>query len=101
MSDKISNIIKKIIKYDVIKYERLKYEDYAGYYNVWKVTIDNNQYILKQVSDNELSFYKEIECRYIPYYYGSCSYYKKTYMLLEYINGNNLMKCEKENLKKA
>lgn len=101
MSDKISNIIKKIIKYDVIKYERLKYEDYDGYYNVWKVTIDNNQYILKQVSDNELSFYKEIECRYIPYYYGSCSYYKKTYMLLEYINGNNLMKCEKENLKKA
>lgn len=97
----VVNIIKKIIKNDNFSYQRMKYEDSDGFYNVWKIEFDNKFYILKQVKNKELNFYNNILSDYIPKIYGNCSYYNKQYILIEYINGNNLMKCERKALEKT
>ena len=61
MVDKsVINIVKKIIKTDLITVQRKKYEDSDGYYNVWKVNTNDNTYILKQTSQEEIDAYKSL-----------------------------------------
>lgn len=94
----INKIINKIIKTNNPMIERIKYEDYDGYYNVWKIEDNEKKYILKQVKDIELDMYENIKSEIIPSYYGSTSYYNKKYMVIEFFEGQNLLKCEKGNL---
>lgn len=94
----IIKIVNKIIHINNPIITRIKYEDYDGYYNVWKIEDINNKYILKQVKDIELDIYNKIKEDFLPKFYGNISYYNKKYMLIEYVEGKNLLKSERKDL---
>ena len=97
----IIKAVKKIFKNDNIQVKRIKNEEDSGYYNVWKVIIEDKAYIFKRSTELEIKAYKSIKSDSIPQYYGYISYYGKLYILIEYIEGQNLMKANRTNLTKV
>ena len=97
----IKSIVKKIVDEEILSIERRKYEDYEGYYNVWKVVSNNNSYILKQATIDELNNYNKLNSDSLPKLYGHTKYYNKTYILIQFINGINLNEATKENVIKV
>ena len=97
----IKSIVKKIVDEEILSIERRKYEDYEGYYNVWEVVSNNNSYILKQATIEELNNYNKLNSDSLPKLYGHTKYYNKTYILIQFINGINLNEATKENVIKT
>ena len=98
ISKVIRNILNKEISFDV---EYFPYEETKGYYkNIYKIITTNKIYVLKKAKGNELEIYKTLNNsdNHLPYFYGYYHYYKNDYILLEYVNGRNLMKMDRESL---
>ena len=98
ISKVIRNILNKEISFDV---EYFPYEETKGYYkNIYKIITTNTIYVLKKAKGNELEIYKTLNNsdNHLPYFYGYYHYYKNDYILLEYVNGRNLMKMDRESL---
>lgn len=96
----IKNIVNKIKNINILDIKQIKNEDGDDFYNVWMIVSDNNSYILKRSTENEISNYKVLLNIPIPKYYGNLKYYNKLYILIEYLDGDNLMngnldKCTK------
>lgn len=70
-------------------------------YDVWKVTADNKSYVLKKAGEREISVYhtflKSAE-QGVPHFYKSYQGQDSAFFLMEYIEGGNLRKCDRESL---
>lgn len=90
------NNIKEIIQFN-------NYEDDSKY-DVWKVITNTNMYVLKKAKKYELSIYNNFlnKLEYgVPKLYSSINYNNEDYILIEYIEGNVLNKCDRISLIKA
>lgn len=98
----ISRILFKILKKDLdfdIAY--FPFEESKGHYkNVYKIISKDGIYILKKAKEKELDFYKFInnQTNCIPFFYGYVHLYNNDYILIEYFDGGNAMKMNREQL---
>lgn len=98
----ISRILFKILKKDIdfdISY--FPFEESKGHYkNVYKIISNDGIYILKKAKEKELDFYKYInnQAKCIPFFYGYVHLYNNDYILIEYFDGENAMKMNREQL---
>ena len=73
-------------------------------YDVWKICISNQNYILKKAKNDEIEIYntflKELKLG-VPKLYNTYQYSNESYLLIEYIEGNELFKCNKNDLIKV
>ena len=77
------------------------FEQSKGHYkNIYKIVSDDKIYVLKMAKDYELEIYKFINnsTDVLPYFYGSYSYHKKDYILIEYIDGMSCLKMDRKTL---
>lgn len=91
-------IVKNIL--DIKERERIKVEqfcdediNYNRTYNVFKITIDRISYLLKKSGIDEVNVYKtylQNQDLPVPRYYGSTNYKDELWLLIEYIEGNDL-----------
>ena len=82
---------------------RMAYEEGGGFYSAWKLEDGGEAYLLKAAGENELSVYRRLQNRIaaLPRFYGSTVYRGKTYILLEFVKGRSLMRCERGDLVRA
>lgn len=73
-------------------------------YDVWKVTADDQSYVLKKAGEREISVYRtflESAEHGAPRFYKSFQDQDSAFFLMEYIEGRNLRKCDRESLTAA
>ena len=83
---------------------QLKREEDDSFYQVWRIDTDNTSYILKQAKENEAEIYQSILAPLkdgIPTLYQTITIEDKIYLLMEYIEGKNLCKCNRAKLTSA
>ena len=83
---------------------QLKHEEDDEPYHVWRIDSDNTRYILKEAKGNESEIYQSILAvlkESIPTLYQVITTEEKTYLLMEYIEGENLCKCNRTKLTRA
>ena len=83
---------------------QLKREEDDSFYQVWRIDTDNTSYILKQAKENEAEIYQSILAPLrdgIPTIYKTITIEDKIYLLMEYIEGENLCKCNRAKLTSA
>ena len=80
--------------------EQMAYEDTDGFYSAWKISDGQGIYLLKAVGERELGIYRRLNntSRFLPHFYGAGSFYRKNYILLEFVEGRNLMRCSRADL---
>ena len=80
---------------------QLKHEEDDELYQVWRIDTDDAVYILKEAKGNEKKIYEtfldELKGS-VPVLYQSVAMDGKVYLLLEYIEGENLCKCNRAKL---
>lgn len=72
-------------------------EEDGGFYNVWRVDYPDQSFVLKRAKGQELSHYRRWfaePASFAPRLYAAT----EDYMLMEYVPGNNLMKCSRDDL---
>ena len=98
----ISRLLNRILNQQLdFNVDYFSYEETKGHYkNIYKIITSNKTYVLKKAKDDELDIYKNLNNsdNHLPYLYGYYHYYKSDYILIEYVNGNNLMKMDKKSL---
>lgn len=80
---------------------RIPWYDHTGFYNVWKIQDGNDQCLMKRSdSTTELSIYQSVSLRTdaLPLFFGSTTYRGRTYLLLEYVEGHDMMRASREDL---
>ena len=83
---------------------QLKHEEDDEPYQVWRIDSDNTKYILKEAKGNESEIYQSLLAvlkESIPSLYQVITTEEKTYLLMEYIEGENLCKCNRTKLTHA
>ena len=73
-------------------------------YAVWKINDGNTAYVLKKASEQELSVYNTFLVsaeRAVPHLYKSLNYCGELFLLMEYIEGHDLRKCDRKYLNDA
>lgn len=83
---------------------QLKHEEDDAPYRVWRIDTDNTSYILKEAKENETEIYQSILAELkenVPALYQVITIDEKTYLLMEYIEGEDLCKCNRAKLKCA
>ena len=82
---------------------QMAYEEGGGAYSAWKITDETGAYLLKAAGETELGVYRRLNnaCAALPRFLGAASYYHKTYILLEFVEGRNLMRCQRADLVRA
>ncbi len=80
--------------------QRMTYEEGGGFYNAWRIADGAEAYLLKAAGENELSVYRRLGNRLnaLPRCYGITTYRNKTYILLEFVTGHDLMRCTRPDL---
>ena len=75
------------------------HEDGEGEYAVWRVDYANTSYVIKRATTAEAECYSQYlqTAAFAPHLIAKV----ENYLLLEYIDGNNLMKCDHSALKAA
>ena len=98
----ISRILSRILKQDIeFDIEFFPSEESKGRYkNVYKIISNKGIFILKKAKEKELDFYKCIDnqTNCIPFFYGYTHLYNNDYILIEYFDGDNAMKMNREQL---
>ena len=83
---------------------QLKHEEDDSPYAVWRIDADTSSYILKEAKGNEAAIYQSILAGLtegVPVLYQVISDGEKTYLLMEYIKGEDLCKCNRRKLVRA
>ena len=83
---------------------QLKREEDDSFYQVWRIDTDNTSYILKQAKENEAEIYQSILAPLrdgIPTLYQTITIEDNIYLLMEYIEGENLCQCNRAKLTSA
>lgn len=76
-------------------------EEDGEFYNVWRVDYPDQIAVLKQAKGNELDIYRTFfsgNCAYAPQLYGNIRVGNSDYLLMEYIPGNSMMRCTRQDL---
>lgn len=84
-----------------VSIERFCREEDGSSYDVWKVILPDKVCVLKKVTEHELDMYSSFltHAYYAPKLYASTKAEGANWLLIEYIPGNNLMRCTKDALK--
>ena len=80
---------------------QLKHEEDDELYQVWRIDSDNHRYILKEAKGNESEIYQSFLAELkdsIPTLYQVITTDEKIYLLMEYVEGENLCKCNRTKL---
>ncbi len=80
---------------------QLKHEEDNEPYQVWIIDTDNAKYILKEAKENEQELYSTVLATAktsVPALYQVITINEKTYLLLEYIEGEDLCRCNRTKL---
>ena len=80
---------------------QLKHEEDNEPYQVWRIDSGDTRYILKEAKGNESEIYKAILSKLkesVPTLYQVITTDEKTYLLMEYIEGEDLCKCNRAKL---
>jgi thiamine kinase-like enzyme len=83
---------------------QLRHEEDDSFYQVWRIDTKNSSYILKQAKENEAEIYQSILAPLkvgIPTLYQTITIEDQIYLLMEYIEGENLCKCNRTKLTAA
>lgn len=86
---------------DPVDVSQIPYEECDGFYSVWKITDARGSYLLKRTaSETELAIYRKLRNRIdtLPTFYGATEYRGKPYLLLEFVEGHNLMHATRNDL---
>lgn len=86
------------------KFTQLRNKEDDEPYQVWKIEFDNKKYVLKEAKGREKEIYKFILYKVkesIPTLYQSIPIGPKTYLFLEYIDGEDLCICNRIKLANA
>lgn len=78
-----------------------KHEDDDSDYEVWKIEDGNVTRVLKKTSKQELDIYDtflSFAKLGVPRFYKSIEYDGELFILMEYLDGNNLQKCDRKSL---
>lgn len=78
-----------------------KHEDDDSDYAVWKIEDGNVTRVLKKTSKQELDIYDtflSFAKLGVPHFYKSIEYDGELFILMEYLDGNNLQKCDRKSL---
>ena len=78
-----------------------KHEEDDADYAVWKIQDGSAAYVLKKTSEQELTTYNTFLASAgdsVPHFYKSLSYCGELFLLMEYIEGHDLRKCDRESL---
>lgn len=94
----VKKILFKIFKTEDYSFERIKHEEDEEFYNVYLVEKGKYKYIFKKSSESEINVYKNISSECFPKLIQYIKYYNKLYILIEYIEGKNLMIANKEEM---
>lgn len=73
-------------------------------YSVWKITADSCIYVLKKAKEYETEVYSgffNYAISGVPRLMGACSEDGEEYILIEYIDGNDMRKCDRTSLIKV
>ena len=80
---------------------QLKHEEDGDYYQVWRIDTAATSYILKEAKGRETVIYQTLLgnfCDGVPKLYQVITAGENTYLLLEYIDGEDLCKCNRTKL---
>lgn len=100
----IQELIREFNIKGVIEYKKLQREEDDSFYDVYLLVTEKGKFILKKSSFKELSNYLFLANnmkKHVPKLHRSYEYNDDIYILIEYIEGTNLQKCNKENLIKV
>lgn len=69
-------------------------------YSVWRIETDSESYVLKKTTAEEQTVYETFlrDCDYAPQIYGFAQWQDETYMLMEYVPGETLSRCDRRKL---
>lgn len=107
MNNKLNVILKQLGFYNLdseVVFSQFKREEDDTDYDVWRIDIKGSSYVLKCAKEYELEFYQSFcneNVDFAPHFYGSTNHDGADYILLEYVDGNDLRKCAREKLKLA
>ena len=100
----LSNIIDRIDAVSIppqAAITQLQHEEDDGSYRVWRIDTENRSYILKEAKGQEGELYRSILTTIpesVPTLYQIITTDNKTYLLMEYIEGEDLCKCDRKKL---
>lgn len=80
---------------------QLKHEEDDEFYQVWRIHSNGKNYLLKQAKGDEKEIYPALlsDCKdSVPALYQTITADENTYLVLEYIDGENVCKCNREKL---
>ena len=80
---------------------QLRHEEDDEPYQVWRIDTDNTRYILKEAKGNEREIYQAIlegSKESVSALYQVITMDEKIYLLMEYIEGEDLRKCDRAKL---
>lgn len=80
---------------------QLKHEEDDAPYQVWRIDADDAKYILKEAKGNEKELYSTVLATVktsVPALYQVITIDDKTYLLMEYIKGEDLCRCNRRKL---
>ena len=80
---------------------QLKHEEDNELYQVWRINTNNEIYILKEAKGDERYIYAAISgvCKNsVPKIYQTVTADEKTYLLMEYVDGEDLCRCDRGKL---
>lgn len=81
---------------------QLRHEEDNTPYQVWRIETDQANYILKEAKASEAETYQSILAfcgeNSVPALYQAITFWEKTYLLLEYIQGEDLRHCNRTKL---
>ena len=83
---------------------QLKREEDDSFYQVWRIDTINSKYILKKAKEHEINIYHSILTSLktgIPAVYQIITNENESYLLMEYIEGEDLCKCNRKKLTNA
>ena len=76
-------------------------EEDGAEYAVWKVTVENTDYVLKEAKGDEAKIYSaylNIKSSAIPHLYAVTRYEGRDYLLMEYVSGRPLLRLDRSSL---
>lgn len=86
---------------DVLAIRRFQREEDGTDYDVWQVSTAEKDYVLKQAKEYEAEVYQTFLChapQSTPRLYAQADMNGKTYLLMEYVPGEDLRHCTREKL---
>ena len=99
---KLLTKVKTFSSFNNIEFNQIKYEDDDDSYDVYEIKYEGNKYILKSASIKEIEVYEKIllplNIPNVPKVYEIFESEGEYYLLMEYIDGDNLCKANKKRL---